>query len=142
MARLTIAASILLSTLIGPAALAQGAAPIANQDVVGNWTLVMTPVERQDMSVTFKARDGSQRISQSLTITAGPNGRLTCRIDADPAECRIRDGRLIIVAAVDSARMTYTLSDRTRGGFSGSAGMRLRLLPIGGQIGVVTMMRP
>ena len=43
------------------------------------------------------------------------------------------------LAGQDGFRMTFTLTDRTRGGFSGAASMRVRLLPIGGPIGAVTM---
>jgi hypothetical protein len=59
----------------------------------------------------------------------------------DPANCRIRDGRLIVASAGGGVRMTYTLTDRSGGGFRGDVNLRVRLLPIGGYIGSVVMAR-
>jgi len=133
--------AFLLSLAIGGAALAQGATPINPAEVVGEWTLAITPAERQDMRITFKAKDGSQRLEFPLTIAAQPNGRLTCAVEGRHAECRIRDGSLVVVSGDNGVRMTFTLTSRTRAGFSGGFGMRVRLLPIGGHIGAVNMTR-
>lgn len=131
------AAALLAAVCLGGPAWAQ--APLTSQEVVGDWRLAVTPAERQDVSITFKARDGGQRLDFPLTVAAQANGRLACVLDGEPADCRIRDGKLVVVMAQDGFRMTFTLTDRTRGGFSGAASMRLRLLPIGGPIGAVTM---
>ncbi|HEX8469959.1 MAG TPA: hypothetical protein VF633_02500 [Brevundimonas sp.] len=120
---------------------AQSAAPITNRDVVGQWALVVTPVEQQGRSITFKSSDGRQQLDFPLTITAQPNGRLTCVADGNPADCRIRDGDLVVVSSGGGVRMTFTLTDRTRAGLSGTASLRVRLLPIGGPIGSVVMTR-
>ena len=142
MARLKAVGTVLLLTsLMGGAALAQGAAPITSREVVGEWRLAITPAEREDVSITFKARDGGQRLDFPLTVAAQANGRLACVLDGEPAECRIRDGKLVVVMAQDGFRMIFTLTDRTRVGFSGAASMRVRLLPISGPIGAVTMAR-
>lgn len=136
----TVGMAFFLSVAIGAAALAQNA-PITHRDVVGEWTLAMTPAERSDLTITFKAKDGEQQLDFPLTITAQANARLACVVRGDPAECRIRDGRLVVVTGGNGVRMTFTMTDRTRGGFSGEASIRLRLLPIGGQIGSVIMAR-
>ena len=142
MARLKAVGTVLLLTsLMGGAALAQGAAPITSREVVGEWRLAITPAEREDVSIPVKARDGGQRLDFPLTVAAQANGRLACVLDGEPAECRIRDGRLVVVMAQDGFRMIFTLTDRTRDGFRGAASMRVRLLPIGGPIGAVTMAR-
>ena len=43
-----------------------------------------------------------------LTVAAQTNGRLACVLDGEPAECRIRDGRLVVVLAQDGFRMIFT----------------------------------
>lgn len=142
MARLKAAgAALLAASVMGGAAWAQGAAPITSREVVGDWRLAVTPADREDVSITFKARDGGRKLDFPLTVAAQANGRLACVLDGEPAECRIRDGRLVVVMAQDGFRMTFTLTDRMRGGFSGAASMRVRLLPIDGSIGAVTMAR-
>ena len=139
--RQAIGAAFLASAVLCGAALAQGAMSIANRDVVGDWTLRITPAERQDLKITFQSRDGGP-FTLPLTITTQANGRLACVVGGDPAECRIRDGRLVVVSSSGSGvRMTFTLADRTREGFSGAASLRIRLLPIGGSVGAVTMAR-
>lgn len=132
---------LLLSFAMGGGAIAQGAMPINHREVVGEWTLAITPAQRQDMSITFKAKDGSQRLEFPLAIASQANGRLICAVDGRPAECRIRDGGLVVVSGDSGVRMTFTLTDRTRAGFSGGVGMRVRLLPISGHIGSVNMTR-
>lgn len=140
MARLKAAwAALLVWSAMGGAAFAQ--APIASREVVGEWRLAITPAEREDVSITFKARDGGQKLDFPLTVAAQANGRLACVLDGEPAECRIRDGRLVVVMAQDGFRMIFTLTDRTRDGFRGAVSMRVRLLPVGGPIGAVTMAR-
>ena len=122
-------------------AFAQSAPPITNRDVAGEWRLVVTPARDQGRRITFKSSDGREQLDFPLTVTAQPNGRLSCVADGNPAECRIRDGDLVIISSEDGVRMTFTLTDRTRAGFSRTASSRVRLLPIGGPIGSVVMTR-
>lgn len=142
MAKLT---TILTGFIVGlamcGAAFAQNATPITDREVVGDWRLLITPAEGQGRSVTFKARDGSQRLDFPLAITPQSNGRLNCIVDGAPAECRIRNGEFRIASPSDGFTMIYTLKNRTRGGFTGVADLRVRRLPIGGPIGSVNMVR-
>ena len=135
-----IGAAVLASSLLGSATLAQTAAPITGRDVIGDWTLRMTPVEGQGRTVTFKSKDGGPFV-QPLTITARSGDRLTCEVDNQPAQCRIRDGRLVVTSGSGGMRMIFTLTDRARQGFAGTVDLRARLLPIGGPIGTVDMVR-
>ena len=121
-------------------ALAQAAPPITSGEVAGDWMLKITPAERQDLSISFESKSGNQ-LDFPLTVTPQPRGRLSCVLDGDPADCRIRDGKLVVVMASGGVRMTFTLTGRSRGGFQGDASLRVRLLPIGGHIGAVTMAR-
>lgn len=135
----TILAVFLTASAVGGAAFAQGAPPIANRDVVGDWALVITPAERRGLDINVEFEDDDL----PLTITAQPGGRLACFLRSRPAECRLEDGRLVVVmpTASGGARMIFTLTDRTRAGFSGAASVRMRLLPFGGHIGSVNMAR-
>lgn len=136
----TIGAAVLASGALGGEALAQTGAPITNRDVLGEWTLTLTPAERRGMSITFESADGGP-VELPLSITGPADGPLRCAVRGDPASCRVREGKLVVDLSTQSggARMTFTLTDRTRGGFSGDASMRIRLLPIGGRIGLVDM---
>jgi len=138
----TTLATFLVSAAIGGAAFAQTATPITNSDVVGEWTLAITPDERQELSITVESRDGGQS-DLTLRVTARTGGQLACAVSDRPAECRMEDGNLVVISASRSggARMTFTLTDRTRGGFSGTARLRVRLLPVGGHSGSVNMTR-
>lgn len=137
----TILIGLLAGLVMCGAAFAQSVPHITDRDVVGEWRLLITPAEGQGRSITFKAKDGSQRLDFPLAITTQPNGRLSCNVSGDPAECRTRHGELRIVSADNGVTMIFTLNDRTRGGFTGVADLRVRLLPIGGRIGSVTMAR-
>jgi hypothetical protein len=123
------------------AAFAQGPAPLSNREVVGEWSLLITPAEGQGRSITFKARDGSQRLDFPLAITNGPHGRLQCTVSNDPAECRIRNGELRIASPGDGFTMVFTLRDRIPRGLTGAVDLRVRLMPVGGRIGSVVMAR-
>lgn len=138
---LTILTGFISALAVGGAAYAQSVAPITDREVVGSWRLLITPAEGQGRSITFKAGDGSQRMDFPLVITTRPNGRLQCTVSGDPAECRIRNGELRIALAGDGVTMVFTLGNRTGEGFTGAADMRVRLLPIGGHIGSVNMIR-
>lgn len=123
-------------------ALAQSAAPITGLEAVGDWRLLITPAEGQGRSVTFRARDGSQRLDFPLAITPHPGGRINCTVSGEPAECRIRDGELRIASASDGFSLIFNLRQRTTSGFTGVADLRVGRLPIGGHIGSVNMTRP
>ena len=135
-------AGILISaTLCGPA-LGQGANPISGREVTGDWSLTITPAERDDLAISVQSADGGPT-SLPLTITGQPGGRLACVVQDRPARCRIERGRLIVASPSPSggATMTFTLTDRTRSGFTGAARLSVRFLPIGGHIGAVAMTR-
>ncbi len=136
--RRTILAAALASAFATPA-IAQ-AGPLSTRDVVGDWTLTMTPAERSDLQINVQSGDGGPAVLP-VTVTARPDGRLSCLVRGDRADCRLRDGRLVIVSGRGGARMTFTVADRTPQGLAGEASLRVRLLPIGGRIGDVTMVR-
>ena len=138
----TIGTALVASSIMVSAAFAQGGAPITTREVVGEWLLTITPAQRPDLSISIESPDGGPA-DFPLSIAAQPNGRLSCVVSARPAECRIDAGRLVVGARSKSgsARMTFTLTDRAPRGFSGTAGVRIRLLPVGGHLGAVTMTR-
>lgn len=138
----TILAVFLAASAMAGAAFAQDATPLTNRDVVGDWTLAITPAEGQGLDISIESADGGQP-NFPLRITAQAGGALACVVRDRPAECRIEDGKLVVISTSRSggARMTFTLADRTRAGFSGAARMRIRMLPFGGHIGSVTMVR-
>ncbi|WP_336966617.1 hypothetical protein [Brevundimonas aurantiaca] len=141
MNRLLVLSSVLASLALGDAAIAQASGPIGAADVVGEWSLSVTPAPDSESRITFKGKDGSERLNFPLRITAQPRGRLACVLDGESADCRIRNGDLIVVYSGGGVRLIYTLTDRARDGFRGSAAMRVRLLPVGGRIGDVRMVR-
>ncbi|WP_395943980.1 hypothetical protein [Brevundimonas sp.] len=136
-----ILAVALMSGVLGAPVQAQSTGPIVLREVVGEWSLLITPAEGQDRNISFKAKDGSERLNFPLTVTTGNNGRLNCVLDGNSADCRLRDGDLVVTSSGGGVRMIYRLSDRTRDGFTGDATLRLRLLPVGGPIGDVRMAR-
>ena len=137
-----IMAGILISAALCGPALGQGANPISGRVVTGDWSLTITPAERDDLAISVQSADGGPT-DFPLTITARPDGRLNCVVKDRPARCRIERGRLIVASPSPSggATMTFTLTDRTRGGFTGAARLSVRFLPIGGHIGAVAMTR-
>ena len=141
MNRRLVLTSVLASLALGDAAIAQASGPIGAADVVGEWSLLVTPAPDTENRITFKGKDGNERLNFPLRITAQPRGRLACVLDGESAECRIRNGDLIVVYSGGGVRLIYTLTDRARDGFRGSAAMRVRLLPVGGRIGDVRMVR-
>lgn len=138
-----IGAAIVLSVgLAGTAqAQAQATVPLTPRDVVGDWTLQITPAERRGFSISIQAADGGSP-DLDLTVAARTASDLTCTLHGDPAECEIDDGHLVVTSAKRGARMTFTLTQRTATGFAGAARFNARLLPFGnGHIGSVTMTR-
>lgn len=138
----TILAALLAAAAISEAAYAQSRSSFTSQEVVGEWTLAITPAEREDLKISIQSRDGGQP-DLPLTITDRGGGRLACVVNDRSAQCRMQDGALVVTSSSRSggARMIFTLTQRTRDGFSGRARMRLRLLPVGGHIGAVRMTR-
>ncbi len=140
----TLAVAALVCTLApasGPA-LAQSPAPLTATEVVGDWTLVVTPVDREDLDIRFEMPGGGPMILP-LTVRAAARDRLTCALDGEPSDCRMTRGRFEanLPNSSGAARMTFTLARRSGAGFTGTAAVRVRLLPIGGQIGTVAMTR-
>ena len=121
------------------AAVAQEAGPITNREVVGEWTLTVTPA---DQSVSFESADGTSP-DFPLKITRRRAGPPTCVVRDRPAECRIDEEGLIIESAsrTGEARLIFTLTARTATGFSGMARIRVGSLPDGMHVGAVTMVR-
>ncbi|MFC5343474.1 hypothetical protein ACETK8_09555 [Brevundimonas staleyi] len=130
-----IIATTVLTLAIGSPALAQ-TAPLTNRDVIGDWTLVITPAERQGTTITVQMDDDDL----PLTVRGQPTGRLTCTLRGDPADCRLRNGRLSLTTP-GAARMVFDIAERTRTGFAGAVRLSVRFLPVGGHIGSVAMTR-
>lgn len=140
----TLGLALLASTLavVSTPALAQTPAALTATEVVGDWTLVVTPVDREDLDIRFEMPGGGPMILP-LTVRTGARDRLTCTLDGEPADCRLTRGRFeaLLPNSSSAARMTFTLARRSGAGFTGTAAVRVRLLPIGGQIGTVAMTR-
>lgn len=140
MAKLRIATAAAVAALVtGGMAPAQGASAIEAREVVGDWNLAITPAERDGLDIRVEIDQGDL----PLTITRGAGGGIACVLRGRPAPCRIARGRLVIEMPGSSgaARMIFTLAERTRTGFGGVARIAIRLLPIGGDVGAVSMTR-
>ena len=136
MLKLTIIAAAALA--FAQPALAQSG-PLTQRDVIGSWTLVLTPAERQGVEINVEMDDDDL----PLTVAGQPTGRLTCTLRGEPAECHIRNGEFVAVMPTRSggARLIFTIASRTRTGLGGAARVSRRFLPIGGHIGSVAMTR-
>lgn len=137
-ARLGAAASLAVC-LTGGVASAQ-TPPVQRGEVLGNWTLRMTPAEGGNGNVTIRSDNG--RLDMPMTVTAqGPSG-IACLVDGETADCQLRRGQLVVALPVDGARMTFTLTARRSAGFTGEARIRMPLLPFGSMhLGTVAMTR-
>lgn len=114
---------------------------LQRSEVLGTWTLRMTPAEGGNSSITVKTDSG--RLEVPLIVTPRGQSDIACTVDGDAADCRLRRGELVITLRMDDARMIYTLNGRRGGGFSGNARLRLPLLPFGSMhLGTVSMTRP
>lgn len=98
-------------------------------ELLGHWTLKMTPAEGGNSRITIRTDTG--RLEMPVTITARGPSAIACTVDGEPADCRLRRGELTIVLRMDDARMTYALDSRRTGGFGGTARLNLPLLPFG-----------
>jgi len=138
-----VALLVMLLGGLGGEAAGQTSRPLAASDVVGDWSLVITPVNRNGVDISVESRDGAPS-DWPLTIASEGGNRLSCVIRARPGECRIENGGLVVVSSsrAGGATMTFNLSERTTDGLGGTARMRVRLMPfVGGQIGAVRMTR-
>lgn len=136
----TLTVGAVLATLgFGHPALAQSAGPLSNRDVIGDWRLAITPADRQDVQINVEI----DADDLPLTVRGQSTGRLTCTLRGDPADCRLRNGGLVVVmpTRTGAARMIFTLTERLGNGFGGAARVSLRFLPVGGHIGAVAMTR-
>lgn len=130
---MTGAAALLLAAWTAAVPASAQNAPLAGREVVGSWRLQFTPNERRNVTVTG-------RPEMSLTVAAR-GGALACAIDEEAAGCAIRNGALVVTWTQSGAAMTFTMSRRTRDGFSGNARIRARLLPFSADVGPVAMVR-
>lgn len=112
---------------------------LQRSDVLGEWTLRLTPAEGGEGRVTVETDSG--RLEMPLVVIGGSSD-LACIVDDEPADCRLRRGAFIVTLRMDAARMIYTLNGRRGDGFTGDARMTLPLLPFGRMaIGTVAMTR-
>lgn len=118
-------AAVLLATLMTAGA-AQAQA-LQQAEVLGNWTLRLTPAE--DGNVTVRTRNG--RLEMPVAVTARGASGVACVVDGEAADCRLNRGGLVITLRMDDARMIYTLNGRRSGGFTGEARISYRMLPFG-----------
>lgn len=122
------AAALLTACLTASVASAQ-TPPLQRAEVLGNWTLRMTPAEGGEGRVTVRTDTG--RLDMPVTITARGASAIACVVDGETAECQLRRGQLVVALPMDGARMTFTLTTRRNAGFTGEARIRMPLLPFG-----------
>lgn len=120
------ATAILSASVVAGAATAQA---LQRAEVLGNWTLRMTPAEGGDAKITIRSDTG--RLEMPVTVSERGQAGVACVVDGEAADCQLRRGELVITLRIDDARMSYTLNSRRGDGFTGSARLRLPLLPFG-----------
>lgn len=118
-------AAVLAATVMTAGA-AQAQA-VQRAEVLGDWTLRMTPAE--DGNVTVRTRNG--RLEMPVAVTARGASGLACVVDGEAADCRLNRGALVITLRMDDARMIYTLNGRRGAGLTGEARISYRMLPFG-----------
>lgn len=137
----TIGAAISIGLALGGAAVAQPATAINAREVMGNWTLAITPAQRRGLSISVESSDGG-RPDLTLEVSPRAGGGIICVVGGDPAECSVASNKLVITSVRSGASMTFSLTERVRGGFTGTARVKARLLPFGStHIGTVSMTR-
>lgn len=100
---------------------------LGRDDVVGTWRLTMTPDENG--RVTMATETG--RIDMTLSVSTQGSTGLSCRLDGEQTECRLRRRELVIVHNIDGAgRMTYTLT-RGRDSLAGQVRLTVKSIPFG-----------
>ena len=121
------------------AAGATNAQALQRPEVLGNWTLRVTPAE--DAHVTIRTDNG--RVEMPVTITARGASGIACSVGGEAADCQLRRGQLVIVMRMDGGRMTHTLTSRRGGGFTGATRISAPLLPFGSfSLGAANLTRP
>ena len=118
-------AAVLLSALL--AAGAANAQAVSRNEVLGAWTLKMTPAEGGNVTI----RTDTGRLEMPVTVTARGASGIACVVDGEAADCRLNRGALVITLRVDDARIAYTLNGRRGAGLTGTARISYRLLPFG-----------
>lgn len=116
--------------IVAAAGLAAGAAHaegLQRDEVLGNWTLRLTPAEGQNITV----KTGTGRLEMPVVIVPRGGADIACVVDGQTGDCRLRRGELIITLRMDDARMVYTLNGRRGRGYTGAVRMTLNLLPFG-----------
>jgi len=132
--RLGVAALLCACMAVG-AAQAQA---LQRAEVLGTWTLRMTPAEGGNVTV----KTDSGRVDMPVIVTNRGASAIACVVDGEAADCRLNRGALVITLRIDDARMTYTLNGRRTGGFTGDARISYRLLPFGSMhLGAVDLTR-
>lgn len=130
-------AALFLACVVAGAANAQA---LQHGEVLGNWTLRMTPAEGGEATITVRSRTG--RVEMPLTVTARGRSGIACTADGEAADCQLRRGELVVTLRMDNARMIYTLTSRRAGGFTGNTRLRFPLLPLGSMhLGTADMVR-
>lgn len=120
------------------AAGAANAQALQRGEVLGDWTLRMTPADGGNISI----KTDTGRLEMPVTITARGQSGIGCVVDGEAADCRLRRGDLVMALRMDDARMTYTLNGRRGGGLTGEARLSLPLLPFGSmRLGTVDLTR-
>lgn len=129
-------AALLSAGLTAGAAQAQA---LQHGEVLGNWTLRMTPSEGRG-AVTVKTASG--RVEMPLIVTQREQSGIACVLDGEAADCRLHRGGLVVVVNADGGRMTYTLTNRRGAGFTGNARVSHRLIPFGSlHLGAIDLTR-
>jgi len=118
-------AAMLLSACV--MASAANAQDLQRGEVLGNWTLKMTPAEGGNVTI----RTDTGRLEMPVTVTARGASGVACVVDGEAADCRLNRGALVITLRLDDARMAYTLNGRRGAGLTGTARISYRLLPFG-----------
>lgn len=119
----------LASALIVVGAAQAQTGPLQRNEVLGTWTLRMTPADGGEARITVRTDTG--RLEMPVTVTHRGPSAIACVVDGEAADCRLRGGKLVIILRMDDARMIYTLDGRRGGGFTGNARITLPLLPFG-----------
>lgn len=117
------ATALALCLMVGPA----HAQALQRGEVLGNWTLRMTPAEGGNVAI----KTDTGRLEMPVAVSARGASGIACVVDGEAADCRLNRGALVITLRMDGARMTYTLNGRRTGGFNGSVRISYRLLPFG-----------
>ena len=126
---------VILALAVWTAAAAASArdTPLTGREVVGSWMLQFPPSERRGVTVTG-------RPEMPLTVAAR-GATLACILGDEAARCAIRNGALVVTWAQPGVAMTFTISERTREGFSGNARIRARMTPFSADAGPVNLVR-